>query len=722
MAAFYDLKTNFVAGEIDELLMGRSDIKHYFNAAQFMRNVVVLPQGGATVRPGSLFKWKVPRNVDDDTISNVRLAAFQFSTEQIYLFVFHHKRCSIFRDGELQTTIVTPYTSSDLVAQIGPKGEMISSGINWTQSKDTMLVFHEDHAIREIKRTGSHTSWSVGTYAIKNFPQERFPGVVYVNGVDEVQEMVFPQPGEQGNWGTGDTFTLTLEDEETDNITLIDGVGSAAIMAGRIQAALRDLPQTSATGITVTHTGDDTEEGAVFTVTFAGDDGQRPWGSLGYRVVAAKQIPTIEITMKTKGQFPGENAWSTLRGWPRCGVFFQGRLFLAGSKSLPNSFWMSRAGDIADFNSKKISDDYGFAGTSDTDDVPAFLNFYVGRHLQLFSTAGEFYIPASENEGITPGNAVLRRTTSRGSRPGLKVFEVDGATIFVQRRGKALREFIFADVELAYQANNISLLASHLMRDPIGYTLRKSSSTDDADFLFMANSDGTMTVFCTLRTQEVNAYTLWNTKGNYVDVCALLDDVYHCAKRTINGVDDIYLELQDDTILYDCAVKGTLGPAGNTVSVPHLLNTTVGLDLDGFLQQEVLSNGAGLVTFPRNATDYVIGLAWPEVLPDLYPGLRWVVKPLPIEVTQRDGAMMGRKRRTVSASIRLQETNGLIINGNRITFQNFGSNLLDTPPPSFSGIKTVKGMLGWSVDGAPILGDNIATRATILALNYGVSF
>lgn len=719
MPAFNDLKTNFVSGEIDALLRGRSDIKHYFNAAELARNVVVLPQGGLAQRPGSTFVWKVPRNVDDGTVSNIRLCSFQFSTEQTYLFVFHHKRVAIFRDGVFQATVTTPWTSNDLVAHIGAKGEMIDSGINWTQSKDTLVVFHENYAPREIKRAGSHILWTIGNYVLKNIPRVAFPGTTYVNGVDEQQGMIFPNPGTQGDWTNLDTFKLILEDEETDNI-VYDSVG--ATMAARIQTALRELPQVEAAGITVTTAGGPGTPLTSFFVSFTLGNGQRPWGAMGYRVMAAQQVPTIEINTSIKGVFPGEDAWSVSRGYPRCGVFFQGRFFMAGSKSLPNSFWFSRAGDITDFNNKKIADDYGFAGTADTDDVPAFLNIYVGRHIQFFSTAGEFYIPKSEDEGVTPGNAVLRRTTSRGSKPGLKVFEVDGATIFVQRRGKALREFIFADVELAYQANNISLLASHLMRDPVGYTLRKSSSTDDADFLYLANTDGTMTVFCTLRTQEVNGFTLWNTQGSYLDVTSLLDDVYQAVNRTIDGVPDVYIELQDDTILYDCAVKGTVGVSTPSITVAHLPDTVVGVNLEGFLQQDILSNGSGLVTFTRPAVgDYVIGLPWPDAHPD-YPGLKWIAKTLPIERQVPQGAMMGKKRRIVNAALRLHETNGLIVNGNRVSFQQFGSDLLDTPPPSFTGVKTIRGMLGWDYDGSLVLGDNIATRATILGLGYGVSF
>ena len=722
MPRLRELKTNFVAGELDDLLQGRSDIKHYFNGADYARNVIVLPQGGARTRPGTRYLWEVPE-VSPGVRSNVKLCTFQFSTEQTYLFVFHHLTVTIFRNNAVVATVVTPWESDDLVAHITDGGDLLSSGISWTQSVDTLIVFHEDFAPRKIMRTGSHTSWALSAWELKNIPRFAFGGTTYVNGVDEVQELELASAGAGAAWNVGDTFSLILEDEETDNVRygLLRG-DMATLMA----AALNRLPNIDAsTPITVTYPGaaGDGADNVIYTVTFPGNNGKRPWGALGYSIKSAEGIVRIDTFVTVKGEYPGEDTWSLTRGYPRCGTFFQGRLWMAGSRSLPNTLWASRSGDPNDFNSKRLADDYGIVATSDTDDVPAFLNLYAGRHLQIFSTAGEFYVPSSESEAVTAANIVLRRTTSRGAKAGLRVAEVDGATIFVQRRGQALREFIFADVELAYQANNISLLASHLMRDPVGMALRRSSSTNDADYLFMPNADGTMTVFCTLRTQDVNAFTLWNTAGAFTDVAAVLDEVYFSTVREIDGEELTFIEVMDDTLSMDCAVVSTdlVSPAPSS-TVTHLPDTLCAVNLDGYPQSDILSDGAGLVTFERDAeTSYAIGLGWPEVLPDEYPGLQWLVKTLPIEGQLPDGAMTGRKRRIVNLSVRLYGTTGLILNGNRVSFQQFGALVLDQPPREFTGIKHLRGLLGWDYEGAVVMGDNRATKATILGLAWAVS-
>lgn len=711
MATLKQFKTNFVAGELDPLMIGRPDIKHYHNAARRMRNVVAIPQGGFRTRPGSRFLAKLPK-------SNIRLASFQYTTSEAYLFVFSHQAVRIFYEGAVVATLSLPYTSNDLVAQFRGNGEMISSGINWTQSLEQMIVYHENFAPRLIKRGTAHNDWTVSIAQFDNIPRVDF-GAVYTNGVDEVQKIYFPfRPDSGSTWVSGDTFVLILEDEETEPIEHNHYDGSISVMAGRVLAALKGLPNVYGDDITVTTTGTTNQNGSI-SVSFGGRDGMRPWGAMGYRIVSSVEAPSISITVTTRGERPGEDAISDLRGWPRCGVLFQGRHWMAGSRSLPNTVWATRAATDWDLNNRKTTDDYGFMYSADTDDVPAFLNIYPGRHLQLFSTSGEFYVPVSDREGVTPKNMVLRRTSSRGSKPGLRVAEADGATIFMQSGGKALREFIFADTEAAYQANSISLLASHLMLDPLSLSMRRSSSTDDADLMFMPNPDGTMTVFCTLRTQEVNAYTLWQTKGKYLDVCPIYDDAYVAVEREIDGETNVFIELLDDEISVDCAL---VDGAGGGASLEWLPNTDLAIVLDGAVQQAKLSDGSGSVVFDRPAQERsIVGLPWPEVAPDEYPGYLWLVETLPVDAELQDGTMFGRKRRIVWVAFRLNETNGLIVNGSRIAMRRFGGSLLDRPNPRISGVKTLKGLMGWDYEGKVTFGETEPTQATVQALSWAVS-
>src|SRR5690606_26707087 len=689
MATLKQMKTNFVAGEIDPLMIARPDIKHYHNGAKKMRNVVAIPQGGFRTRPGSRYLHQV-------AAGKVRMASFQYTSDEAYLFVFTHNLLTIFYDDVVVATLVTPYSNNHLTSQFRANGELISAGINWTQSLDQFIVYHESVKPRIIKRGGSHSAWTIEEAEFDNMPRVDF-GAVYTNGVDEVQKIEFPQR-DGSNWVGGETFVLILEDEETEPIEAIWTSTSSGTMAANMQSALRGLPTVFGDDITVVAGNnsvfpDQTE----FTVTFGGRDGQRPWGALNYRIISAIEVPSISIVVTTRGERPGEDALSDVRGWPRCGTFFQGRHWMAGSRSLPNTVWATRAATDWDLNDKRSTDDYGFMYSADTDDVPVFLNIYPGRHLQLFSSSGEFYIPVSDREGVTPKNMVLRRTSSRGSKAGLRVVEVDGATAFVQAGGKALREFIFADTEQAYQSNSISLLASHLMRDPVSLSMRRATSTDSSDLMFMPNADGTMSVFCTLRTQEVNAMALWETNGLYRDACVVYDDVYIAIERVIDGQTVLCIEALEDDLPVDCGVR--LG-AGSTATLAWLPNTEVEIVLDGAVQPAQMTGSGGMVVYDREAeSEALIGLGWPDVEPERYPGWRWLVETLPIDAELQDGTMFGRKRRIVWVAFRMHETNGLIVNGSRVAMRRYGGQLLDRPNPRVSDTRTLKGLLGWDYEG-----------------------
>jgi hypothetical protein len=83
--------------------------------------------------------------------------------------------------------------------------------------------------------------------------------------------------------------------------------------------------------------------------------------------------------------------------------------------------------------------------TADTGQLNSINDIYPGRALQIFTTGGEFYAPQPGDDPITPQNFFLKLQTENGSRQGIRVVNVEGGTIFVQRQGKALQEFIYAD-------------------------------------------------------------------------------------------------------------------------------------------------------------------------------------------------------------------------------------------------------------------------------------
>ena len=117
-----------------------------------------------------------------------------------------------------------------------------------------------------------------------------------------------------------------------------------------------------------------------------------------------------------------------------------------------------------DFDLGDALDDRSIGGTITTASLNAIVDIFSGRDLQIFTTGGEFYVPQTIGEPITPSNLTVKVATRNGIKPGVPVAGLDSGTLFIQRQGKQLNEMLFTDLEAAYTTANISLLSGHLLR------------------------------------------------------------------------------------------------------------------------------------------------------------------------------------------------------------------------------------------------------------------
>lgn len=463
--------------------------------------------------------------VESDVLSDGRLASFAVSEAENYMMVVSDQNIDVLQDISFEGSISVPHESANLRV------------LNYTQSLDTMMLFHQDHAPWQISRQGADDEFNFDRASFVNIPKHDYGAGV--GGVNEVQVL-----NDGGTLGSGDDFTILLEGERT---TVISGGASRAATATNIQNALRALGNTSASGISVA----DTTTG--FTVTFGGDDGLRPWLEMSVSVNTGNSVWSTSRT--TKGEYPGEDVMSDARGWPRCGTFYQRRLWMGGITALPNALLGSVVGitdenNDFDLNIDQDDDARGLLMRADTDQVSSIFQIVPARNLTVFTEDTEFYIP---NEPIDI-NAVLKQATKRGIKEGLRVFDLDGALAFIQSDGSSLREFIFIDTEQNYNSNNISVLSSNLLKDPVDMALRKAVNTDETDLLLIVNTDGSAVALSTLRAEQVTAFTPWFSRDGDKLLSVGVDKqkrIYFITERIINGVTRRFVEQLDNNLLLD---------------------------------------------------------------------------------------------------------------------------------------------------------------------------
>ena len=389
------------------------------------------------------------------------------------------------------------------------------------------------------------------------------------------------------------------------------------------------------------------------------------------------------ITLTNIPQFDygsgAEDVWSATRGWPKTAAFFGQRLWFGGSKQRPQTIWGSVVASYFDYDVGTGLDDEAIDVTLDTDQVNGITAIVPSRHLQIFTTGGEFYMPDSP---ITPGASAVKRQTQYGSS-SVRPVGIDGATIFVDRSGKSMREFLFSWEEDAYTSNSATLLASQLISSPVDIDSRKGTPTDDANYVYLVNDDGTMAVFNTLRSQEIAAWTKWETDGDIESIAVVVDVVYFAVKRNINGSDVYYLEKADPDSYTDGNILQTLSPASATVTgLAHLNGEVCRVRADSAIMADATPS-SGSITLSRTATAVEVGLDFDVK-----------IKTMPLNADFNDGPILTRYKRMVRVIVDTYATLGVYVNGTLLPDRTLGTSVLDDTPIGFTGIKEIY-MTGW---------------------------
>ena len=660
MARFLSVQTNFSTGELDPLLRARIDLEAYNNAVEKATNVVIQPQGGMRRRPGLKHILALPNSGSESTANGVRLVPFEFSTSDSYMLCFTHNRMHVFRNGAQVLDINGGSLDYLDTSSAGLTGARLAT-INWTQSADTLIVVHPDINPVKIVRGATNADWTASTITFDAIPKFAFtPSVTNPSG------------------------TLTPS-AVSGKVTLTASTGTP-FSAASVGQYINATPQGRAKIVQYTSA----------TV-----------------VQAITEFPFFSTSAIANGSWEYESGyeavWSSGKGWPRSVIFHEGRLFFGGSKTRPSTVWGSKVGLFFDFEATEGLDDDAVEATLDTNTFNAIVDMQSGRDLQVFTTGGEFYVPQLGLDPITPTNFFVKASTKNGAKDGIRTQQLESGTLFIQRQGKSLNEFLFTDAQATYITSKISLLAGHLLKTPTKMALRRSVATDENDLLLIVNGlDGSIAAFSLLRAQNVIAPSEFTTDGEFLDVGVDLSTIYTVVKRTVSSSSVYYVEIFDDSFQTDSAVSGG---AAASASLPHLVGKTVDIILDGAVQAQQTVPGGGTVTFSRSSTtSYQVGLDY-NVL----------IRTMPLELKLQSGSRIGFRKRILEVNLLVKDTQSMTINGIEVPFKVLGAGILDEAIPLFTGTKTVSGILGYSQNGQITIAQTDPLKMILLGMEYKVS-
>ena len=746
--------SNFQYGEVSPSLISRTDTNVYGNSAKKIENFFLRSEGGLLKRFGTEKIYEFDTTVNSAKIQQIRLLPFIFSDDERYIVCLENAKIRVFIiDPSTGVVSLTATITADTNSAALPFDDDMLNEITFTQAGDVMFLAHQTFMTRKLVRT-SLTAFQVETvtfspsangykmlqphYSFQGAGVTLDPSASDGNGITvTTSSPYFDITGSQtgGDYLSSKHVGVTLRYHQ--NEITITSVQSTTQATGNILDELYvhlepDSIETTASSadieitwalhglqagdtIVISNAGNvgginanqinGTEviqeiiDENVFVVTAGGSANESAIGGGSPRIVT--HAPTTEW---------GEQSYSTLRGFPAAVAFHENRLWFGGTLGQPDGIWASRIGEYFNFDVGDAEDDDALDLTASIGEINTIRHIVSNRDLQIFTSTSELYIPAFTEKPITATNAQIKRQTPYGSS-FVKPESLDGATIYSQKSGSIIREYIYSDAEAAYVATSISSLSSHIIDNPVQLSILRGSLNRPESYAFVLNQNGNIAVFTSDRAAQRAGWSEWTTNGSFHSICTVDDRVFVLGKYDKgNGTNKLILSELDSNKNLDFCANFT-GTAGVFDVSSHF------------------SNGA--VVSVINGTDYLgdftvaggnVDVSAQQLITTAEIGYKYTVKAEtnPIDANINEGPLTGEPRSISRVIVDVLETLSLSINGKRLVIRQVTDDLSQSRVP-VTGKEEFR-LMGYSKDPTVIITQTAPLPLQINGIIAEVSF
>lgn len=757
------LLSAFNGGELSPYMDARADVAKYRSGCRRLENMVVLPYGGVYRRSGTEYLGEA-KHAD----KRCRLIPFNFSTTtrfvlefgDFYLRVWGNN--SLVESGGSPLEIVTPYAEDEL------------RELQYAQLNDIMYLAHGNHAPRKLSRI-SDTNWTL-TPVTFDFPpllDMNTSAVTIASSAASgtatltASAATFETGHVGSQWAiqwprTSGSLTEEINANKTSTATLdiqgdwtITTVGTWIGTVRILRIPQKEMDEDGGAGFTAyevvrefnslgtarnfTATGTETERvGLKLQIAnYASNTNARvflestDFNSGGTFTITARASATSATA--TIGKWLGstitgttqwsEAAFSAYRGYPRTVCFHEQRLCFGGTQHQPNTVWCSKVDDFENFQLGSNEDD-GLSFTIASNEGNR-INWMFSQKQLIVGTSGDEWTVggATDSEAFSATNISARRQASYGSKY-MRAVLLNDVLLFVQRRGRKVRELVYKFEQDGWVAPDLTVLAEHVTQ---GELVELAFQQQPDAVLWAVRGDGQLIGMSYERDQEVVAWHRHTTDGQFESAATVYglggddDEVWFAVKRTINGQTKRYIErfkpdfranfdaeAKDDWWYLDCAGRYEGAPATIITGLSFLEGKTVSILADGAVQPNKVVSG-GEITLDKAASKVLVGLPFTSVL-----------QPMKLDYEMQDGTTRGRKKRINRVEVSLYKSLAGEASTNGTDWfwlypRDF-SDPMDASPPVFSGDTEVVLAGDYSEDADLYLRQNLPYPLTVRAL------
>ena len=588
---------SLVGGVISPRLAGRSDIQQYFQSAEDLLNTIVECYGGGKNRAGFRFiaetkdstkaSRNIPFNFNDSQAYNIELgnyymrfyrlkaqiivtsaAAWVTSTGYVvgnYVSTGSPSVIYYCLVAHTSGTFATDLAAGKWVAQTiyeipSPYAEADIGDVQIKGSADIAYLFHPKYPIYKLSRTG-HTSWTLA--AVDFSAGSNRPALMPTN---KTSITITPATV------SGASISLTASSALFDTSSPSKHIGSIwKINTGKSVSATTWASSTVyAAGAYVTYDSEIYFCRANHTsgTSFLNDMAAGNWSHQNiYAKITAVSSNTVASATVLYGDLLeptpaattdwNEGAWSTYRGYPRCGTFNEQRLMASSTDSQPQTVWGSKTLEYENFglgSDDADSLDY----TINTDQVETIKWLFPLDQLAIGTSGGVHALGSGSSvTPLTPTNVIVRKQTTYGVRgtepvnPGRTIppIGIGSYAYYFQKYGRKLRELVYNVNTDKFEAADATILAEHITESG---AVDMAYQQEPDNILWCVLANGKLAAYTRQIEQKVQAWTPHDTDGWFESINVIPgeteDEVWVIVKREINGTMKRYVEVLESRV------------------------------------------------------------------------------------------------------------------------------------------------------------------------------